>query len=105
MQNELHTRMYGDEYGSHVGAVGYQNMTTATELSKNVAPVSETPAQRRVRWAHMTPEQIIRATPDADLCKFARRGAPMAIAEIKRRGGGDAPVKFPLPDPALDIGV
>lgn len=104
MQNELHTRMYGDAYGNHTGPQQYQNMTTATNLSKKSAPVIETPAQRRERWAHMTPEQIMRATPDADVIKFARRGAPMAIAELERREHRES-MKFPLPDPELDLGV
>lgn len=106
MQNELHTRMYGDEYGNHTGARQYAEMTTATDLSKKVAPVTETPAQRRVRWANMTPTQIIRATPLVDLQKFARRGAPMAIAELKRRGEQVArAIQMPRPDPPLDLGV
>jgi len=94
--------MYGDTYGNHVGKQRYEDLTTATNY---VAPVPETPAQRRVRWANMSPKQIIRATPPADLQKFARRGSEMAIAEMVRRGYTAAPVKFPLPDPELDIGV
>jgi len=106
MQNELHTRMYGDAYGSHTDTTTYKDMTTATSLSKKIAPDAETPAQRRVRWANMTPKQIIRATPQADLQKFARRGSEMAIAELKRRGKQiTRAVQMPRPDPPLDLGV
>lgn len=106
MENKLHNLMYGDEYGSRIDPTEYQNMTTATNLAKKVAPATETPAQRRERWAHMTPTQIIRATPIADLKKFAGRGAPMAIKELKRRGTQAArAVQMPRPDPPLDLGV
>lgn len=106
MNNELHTRMYGDAYGNHVGNRQYEDMTTATALSRKVAPVTETPAQRRVRWANMTPKQIIRATPIADLQKFARRGSEMAATELKRRGEQAArALQIPRPDPPLDLGV
>lgn len=106
MQNELHERMYGDQYGSRTGQTEYRDMTTATDLAKNIASDAETPAQRRERWAHMTPSQIIRSTPIADLQKFARRGAEMAIAELKRRDAKmTRAVQIPRPDPPLDIGV
>lgn len=106
MDNQLHDRMYGDRYGSHTTADEYRDMTTATNLAKKIAPDTETPAQRRVRWANMTPNQIIRATPLTDLQKFAGRGAPMAIKELARRGGQRArAVQMPRPDPPLDIGV
>lgn len=106
MENQLHDRMYGDDYGSHTSKTGYRDMTTATDLAKKIAPDTETPAQRRVRWANMTPNQIIRATPPADLQKFARRGSAMAAKELKRRGEQIArAVQMPRPDPPLDIGV
>ena len=63
----------------------YQNMTTATDLTKKETPIKETPMQRRARWHNMTPEQIIKATPMEDLRKYANRGAPLAMRELKRR--------------------
>jgi len=63
----------------------YKNLTTATDLRKKETPQEETPAQRREKWHKMTPEQIIKATPIADLKRFANRGAPMALVELKRR--------------------
>lgn len=40
---------------------------------------------RRAHWQGRTPEEIIRDTPDPELRLYARRGAPMAIAEVARR--------------------
>jgi hypothetical protein len=102
MQNGLNSKMYGGYggYGSHVRQTEYKDMTTATDLKQTIAPPTETPAKRRARWAHMTPEQIMQATPENDLIKFARRGAKMAIEELATRRR-----KFPRPDPELNIGV
>lgn len=63
----------------------YKNMTTATDIKKKEAQPKETPMQRRKRWHGMTPEQIIKATPIEDLRKYAGRGAPLAVKELKRR--------------------
>ena len=63
----------------------YRNPTTATDLQKKEKPQTDTPAQRREKWHRMTPEQIIKETPIEDLKRFAKRGAPMAIVELKRR--------------------
>lgn len=37
------------------------------------------------RYETMTPEEIIRETPQEKLETYARRGAPMAIVEVQRR--------------------
>lgn len=66
-------------------ATNYRKLTTATDLQKKEKPQTDTPAQRREKWHRMTPEQIIKETPIEDLKRFAKRGAPMAIVELKRR--------------------
>lgn len=106
MENRLHNMMYGDKYGSRIGQTEYRDLTTAATLATKEAPAAETPAQRRARWKNMSPKQIIRATPIEDLQKFARRGATMAIAELKRRDAKMArAAQMPRPDPPLDLGV
>ena len=65
--------------------IAYENLTTASDITRKEEPAKETPAQRRKKWHNMTPEQIIAATPAADLARFANRGAPMAITELQRR--------------------
>ena len=44
-----------------------------------------TRAEQHKRYASMTPEEIIRETPQAKLETYATRGAPMAIKEVQRR--------------------
>ena len=48
-------------------------------------PQAATRADQHKRYASMTPEQIIRETPQEMLETFAKRGAPLAIAEVQRR--------------------
>lgn len=57
----------------------------AHDPARKPQPQAASRAEQKQSYAGKTPEQIIRATPIADLKKFAGRGAPMAIAELRRR--------------------
>lgn len=48
-------------------------------------PQAATRADQHKRYASMTPEEIIRETPQEKLETYASRGAPLAITEVERR--------------------
>jgi len=59
-------------------------------------------AEQKKSYVGKTPEQIIRTTPQKKLETYARRGAPMAIAEKARRAVAALGI---IPDRELDLGV
>lgn len=48
-------------------------------------PQAATHVDDHKRYASMTPEEILRETPQKKLETYARRGAPLAIVEVARR--------------------
>lgn len=48
-------------------------------------PQAASRADQRKTYASMTSEEILRETPQKKLETYARRGAPLAIAEVQRR--------------------
>lgn len=80
--------------------------------TRTTTPQAAARADRRKRYSSMTPEEILRETPDRELNRYVRRGAPLAIAEQERRMAGvvamhelRSPASMIMPDPKLDIGV
>lgn len=59
-------------------------------------------AERKQSYIGKTPEQIIRETPQKKLETYARRGAPLAIAEKHCRAIMALGI---IPDMELDLGV
>lgn len=62
-----------------------QKLPNIKEPTRKPAPQAATRQERKKTYEGMTPEQIIKETPQAKLETYARRGAPLAIAELTRR--------------------
>ena len=62
-----------------------QKLPNIHDPARKPAPQAATRAEKMKRFESMTPEQIIAEMDGKELEQNARRGAPMAIAEVQRR--------------------
>jgi hypothetical protein len=62
-----------------------QKLPNIKDPARKPAPQAAQREKSKEAYKGMTPEQIIKETPQAKLETYARRGAPLAIAELTRR--------------------
>jgi hypothetical protein len=62
-----------------------QKLPNIKDPARKPAPQAAQREKAKKAYKGMTPEQIIKETPQAKLETYARRGAPLAITELTRR--------------------
>ncbi len=70
---------------SMVGEAPKRRLPSVHDPDRKPTKQAATRAEKMQRYEGMTPEQIIRETPQEKLETYARRGAPLAKAEVERR--------------------
>ena len=78
------------------------NLPNIHDPARKPTPQAAQRAEQKQSYIGKTPEQIIRETPQKKLETYARRGAPLAIAEKARRAVMALGI---ILDSDLDLGV